>query len=91
MSDVVGVVMDTLPHAMYKVRLEQGSMVLAHIAVFLESSPGESVHAAGFRRLAAAISARRAARGEDARVSRWHLLDPAVAQQIGRALLLRQW
>jgi translation initiation factor IF-1 len=32
MSDVVGVVMETLPHAMYKVRLGQGSLVMAHIA-----------------------------------------------------------
>ena len=27
-----GVVMETLPSALYKVRLEQGSLVLAHIA-----------------------------------------------------------
>jgi translation initiation factor IF-1 len=32
MSPVTGVVMETLPHALYKVRLEQGSMVTAHIA-----------------------------------------------------------
>jgi len=32
MADVTGVVMETLPSAMYKVRLEQGSLVLAHIA-----------------------------------------------------------
>jgi translation initiation factor IF-1 len=32
MSDVVGVVMETLPSAMYRVRLEQGSIVMAHIA-----------------------------------------------------------
>jgi translation initiation factor IF-1 len=32
MTGVTGVVMETLPHALYKVRLEQGSMVLAHIA-----------------------------------------------------------
>jgi translation initiation factor IF-1 len=32
MSAVTGVVMETLPHALYKVRLEQGSMVTAHIA-----------------------------------------------------------
>jgi translation initiation factor IF-1 len=32
MAAVVGVVMETLPSAMYRVRLEQGSMVLAHIA-----------------------------------------------------------
>jgi translation initiation factor IF-1 len=32
MSAVTGVVMETLPHAMYKVRLEQGSLVMAHIA-----------------------------------------------------------
>ena len=32
MSSVTGVVMETLPHALYKVRLEQGSMVMAHIA-----------------------------------------------------------
>jgi translation initiation factor IF-1 len=30
--DVVGVVMETLPSALYRVRLEQGSMVTAHIA-----------------------------------------------------------
>jgi translation initiation factor IF-1 len=30
--DVVGVVMETLPSALYRVRLEQGSMVMAHIA-----------------------------------------------------------
>ena len=29
---VVGVVMETLPSAMYKVRLDEGSLVLAHIA-----------------------------------------------------------
>jgi translation initiation factor IF-1 len=32
MAEVVGVVTETLPSAMYKVRLEQGSLVLAHIA-----------------------------------------------------------
>jgi translation initiation factor IF-1 len=32
MSAVEGVVTETLPSAMYKVRLEQGSLVLAHIA-----------------------------------------------------------
>jgi translation initiation factor IF-1 len=31
-AQVEGLVTETLPHAMYKVRLEQGSMVLAHIA-----------------------------------------------------------
>jgi translation initiation factor IF-1 len=30
--DVVGVVMETLPSALYRVRLEQGSIVVAHIA-----------------------------------------------------------
>ena len=29
---VIGVVMETLPSALYRVRLEQGSMVTAHIA-----------------------------------------------------------
>ena len=29
---VIGVVTETLPHAMYKVRLDQGAIVLAHIA-----------------------------------------------------------
>jgi len=29
---VVGVVQETLPSAMYKVRLDEGSLVLAHIA-----------------------------------------------------------
>jgi len=32
MAEVVGVVMETLPSAMYKVRLDEGSLVLAHIA-----------------------------------------------------------
>ena len=32
MSAVVGVVMETLPSALYKVRLDDGSLVLAHIA-----------------------------------------------------------
>jgi translation initiation factor IF-1 len=32
MSAVVGVVQETLPSAMYKVRLDEGSLVLAHIA-----------------------------------------------------------
>ena len=32
MSAVVGVVMETLPSALYKVRLGEGSLVLAHIA-----------------------------------------------------------
>jgi translation initiation factor IF-1 len=32
MSAVVGVVTDTLPHAMYRVRLDEGSIVMAHIA-----------------------------------------------------------
>ena len=32
MSAVEGVVMETLPSALYRVRLEQGSMVMAHIA-----------------------------------------------------------
>jgi translation initiation factor IF-1 len=32
MSAVVGVVQEMLPSAMYKVRLDQGSLVLAHIA-----------------------------------------------------------
>jgi translation initiation factor IF-1 len=29
---VVGVVQETLPSAMYKVRLDEGSLVLAHVA-----------------------------------------------------------
>ena len=32
MRAVVGVVQETLPSAMYKVRLDEGSLVLAHIA-----------------------------------------------------------
>ena len=32
MGAVVGVVIETLPSAMYKVRLDEGSLVLAHIA-----------------------------------------------------------
>jgi translation initiation factor IF-1 len=32
MSAVVGVVTETLPRAMYRVRLDEGSMVTAHIA-----------------------------------------------------------
>jgi len=32
MSAVVGVVMETLPSALYKVRLDEGAMVVAHIA-----------------------------------------------------------
>jgi translation initiation factor IF-1 len=32
MGAVTGVVQETLPSAMYKVRLDQGSLVLAHIA-----------------------------------------------------------
>ena len=32
MSDVVGVVMETLPHALYRVRLEGAGFVVAHIA-----------------------------------------------------------
>ena len=32
MSAVTGVVMETLPHAMYRVRLEAGPIVMAHIA-----------------------------------------------------------
>ena len=31
-AQVVGVVTETLPSAMYKVRLEEGSLVVAHIA-----------------------------------------------------------
>ena len=31
-TEITGVVTETLPSAMYKVRLEQGSLVLAHIA-----------------------------------------------------------
>ena len=31
-AQVSGVVMETLPSALYKVRLEQGSLVMAHIA-----------------------------------------------------------
>jgi translation initiation factor IF-1 len=31
-ADVTGVVMETLPSALYKVRLDEGSLVLAHIA-----------------------------------------------------------
>jgi translation initiation factor IF-1 len=31
-AQIEGVVTETLPSAMYKVRLEQGSLVLAHIA-----------------------------------------------------------
>ncbi len=31
-AQVSGIVTETLPSAMYKVRLEQGSLVLAHIA-----------------------------------------------------------
>jgi translation initiation factor IF-1 len=32
MNAVVGVVTETLPSAMYKVRLDQGPLVMAHIA-----------------------------------------------------------
>jgi translation initiation factor IF-1 len=32
MAAVVGVVLETLPSAMYKVRLDEGSLVVAHIA-----------------------------------------------------------
>jgi translation initiation factor IF-1 len=32
MTAVTGVVMETLPHAMYRVRLGQGALVMAHIA-----------------------------------------------------------
>ena len=32
MAAVTGVVMETLPSALYKVRLDEGAMVLAHIA-----------------------------------------------------------
>ena len=32
MAEVTGVVMETLPSALYKVRLDEGSLVLAHIA-----------------------------------------------------------
>jgi translation initiation factor IF-1 len=32
MAAVVGVVLETLPSAIYKVRLDEGSLVLAHIA-----------------------------------------------------------
>jgi len=32
MGGVVGVVMETLPSALYRVRLEEGSIVMAHIA-----------------------------------------------------------
>ena len=32
MSAVSGVVMETLPSALYKVRLDEGSLVMAHIA-----------------------------------------------------------
>ena len=31
-SDLVGVVAETLPSAMYRVRLDEGSLVVAHIA-----------------------------------------------------------
>jgi translation initiation factor IF-1 len=31
-AEVAGLVTETLPHAMYRVRLEQGSIVMAHIA-----------------------------------------------------------
>ena len=32
MGAVVGTVMETLPSALYKVRLDEGSLVLAHVA-----------------------------------------------------------
>jgi translation initiation factor IF-1 len=32
MAEVTGVVMETLPSALYRVRLEEGSIVTAHIA-----------------------------------------------------------
>jgi translation initiation factor IF-1 len=32
MSAVVGVITETLPSALYKVRLDEGSLVMAHIA-----------------------------------------------------------
>ena len=32
MTDVVGVVTEILPSAMYRVRLDEGALVLAHIA-----------------------------------------------------------
>ena len=32
MSELVGVVAETLPSAMYRVRLDEGSLIVAHIA-----------------------------------------------------------
>ena len=32
MNDLVGVVAETLPSAMYRVRLDEGSLIVAHIA-----------------------------------------------------------
>jgi tetratricopeptide (TPR) repeat protein len=67
-------------------------LVLAHVAGFLDGSPGSSPHAHGFRRLAERIQEAAQARGLDAASPRhWHRLDPAVAQAIGRELLRRQW
>ena len=35
-AEITGVVMETLPSALYKVRLDEGSLVMAHIADRIE-------------------------------------------------------
>lgn len=66
-------------------------LVLAHIAVFLESDSELSPHAVGFRRLGRRLARSLEKSGIDSRASRWHLLDPEQVRAIGREMLQELW
>ena len=66
-------------------------LVLAHIGVFLEGDPLESVHASGFRRLAQRLARRLEDVGHVGAASRWHLLDPAVVREQAQEMLRGLW
>jgi len=66
-------------------------LVLAHVAVFLESDSELSPHAVGFRRLARRLARSLEKAGVDNRASRWHLIDPADVRAIAQEMLREQW
>lgn len=66
-------------------------LVLAHLAVFLESDSSASPHAVGFRRVASRLSKRLKKAGLPSEPSHWHLLDPAEVRRIAREMLRELW
>ncbi len=67
-------------------------LVMAHLAGFLGVEAGDSPHAAGFGRLVRRLQERAKVMGiSEFRASRWHLMEPEMAREIGRGLLGELW